>query len=102
MNHAAFIEKLTTVQKTVGELLAQLEASEYDKFAAHLYQSRREYRHVCERAGKGNKAIERCVTATFQIAQSMGFKASFALGSICCGFTTEATECARRAKRRRP
>jgi hypothetical protein len=40
------------VQKIVEKLLDQLEANEHDKFAAHLYQSRREYRHVRERAGK--------------------------------------------------
>ena len=38
MNRATFIEKLTEVQKTVEQLLAQLQASEPDKFAAHLYQ----------------------------------------------------------------
>jgi hypothetical protein len=48
--------------------------SEHDKFAAHLHQSRREYRHVCERAGKGNKQIERCVISTFQ---SLGFNGEF-------------------------
>ena len=40
-------------------LLAQLQAREHDKFAAHLYRSRREYRSACERAGKGGKQIER-------------------------------------------
>jgi hypothetical protein len=45
MNRAAFIEKLTEVQRTIEQLLAQLQASEHDKFAAH-------------RAGKGNKQID--------------------------------------------
>ena len=49
-------------------LLAQLQAREQDKFAAHLYRSRREYRSACERAGKGGKQIERRVISTFQIA----------------------------------
>ncbi len=61
MNCETFIEKLTQVQETVGQLVAQLQASEHDKFAAHLYRSRREYRSVCQRAGKGGKQIERCV-----------------------------------------
>jgi hypothetical protein len=74
MNRDTFIEKLTEVQETVGQLLAQLQASEHDKFAAHLYRSRREYRSVCQRAGKGGKQIERCVISTFQVAGSMGFK----------------------------
>jgi hypothetical protein len=34
MNCATFIEKLTEVQGTVEQLLAQLEVSEHDKFAA--------------------------------------------------------------------
>jgi hypothetical protein len=74
MNRATFIERLTEVQGTVQQLLDQLQASEHDKFAAHLYQSRREYRHISERPGKGNKQIERCVISTYQIAQSLGFK----------------------------
>ena len=44
MNRATFIEKLTEVQRTMGELLAQLQATGQDKFAAHLYHSRRQYR----------------------------------------------------------
>jgi hypothetical protein len=39
--------------------------------------SRREYRHVCERAGKSGKQIERCVIASFHVAESMGFKGEF-------------------------
>ena len=77
MNRETFIEKLTQVQETVGQLLAQLQASEHDKFAAHLYRSRKEYRSACERAGKSGKQIERCVISTFQVAQSMGFKGEF-------------------------
>jgi hypothetical protein len=77
MNRETFIEKLTQVQETVGQLLAQLQASEHDKFAAHLYRSRKEYRSACERAGRSGKQIERCVISTFQVAQSMGFKGDF-------------------------
>jgi hypothetical protein len=72
------------VQRTVQQLLDQLQASEHDKFAAHLYQSRREYRHVCERTGKSGKQIERCVISTFRVAESMGLRANFVNGSICC------------------
>ena len=32
-----FIVKLTDIQRTVEQLLSQLQASEHDKFAAHLY-----------------------------------------------------------------
>ena len=72
-----FIAKLTEIQQTVGELLAQLQASEHDKFATHLYRSRREYRSVCQRAGKSGKQIERCVISSFQVAESIGFKGDF-------------------------
>jgi hypothetical protein len=65
------------VQQTVGQLLSELQASEHDKFAAHLYRSRREYRSVCERAGKSGKPIERCVISTFREAETMGFKGDF-------------------------
>ena len=77
MNRATFIGKLTEVQKTVEQWVTQLQASEQDNFAAHLYQARREYRHVCERAGKGGKAIERSVIASFQVAQSLGFNGDY-------------------------
>ena len=77
MHRETFIEKLTEVHQTVEQLLAQLQASEHDKFAAHLYRSRREYRSVCQRAGKSGKQIERCVISSFRIAESMGFKGDF-------------------------
>jgi hypothetical protein len=57
--------------------LALLESSETDKFMAHLYQGRKQYRRVCERPNKGNKAVEREVISTYQIAQSFGFKGDF-------------------------
>ena len=77
MNRAAFIEKLTEIQRTVEGLLAQLQASEHDAFAAHLYQSRREYRLACDHSGKSGKQIERCLISTFKVAESIGFKGDF-------------------------
>ena len=74
MHRETFIAKLADIEQNAGQLLAELQASEHDAFASHLYRSRQEYRLVCQRAGKGGKPIERCVIATFQIAQSMGFK----------------------------
>jgi len=64
---------------TTDSLLALLQSAsvERDRFVFHLYQSRREYRRACETAGKSGKQIERCVIATFQIAESMGFKGNF-------------------------
>ena len=77
MHRETFIEKLTEIQQTVEQLLSQLQASEHDRFAAHLYRSRREYRSACQRTGKGNKQIERCVFSTFQVAESLGFKGDY-------------------------
>jgi hypothetical protein len=77
MNRATFIEKLTEVQQTVEQLLAQLQTSQADRFVAHLYQARKQYRLVCERPNKGSKAIEREVISSFQVAQSLGFKGDF-------------------------
>jgi hypothetical protein len=48
-----------------------------DKFVAHLYQARKQYGLVCERPNKGNKAIEREVISSYQIAQSLGFRGDF-------------------------
>jgi hypothetical protein len=70
-------QRAEATQQTLERLLVLLESSEQDRFASHLYQSRREYRLVCQRAGKGGKQIERCVISTFQVAESMGFKGEF-------------------------
>ena len=77
MNRAAVIEQLKATQETLNKLLALLQSSEADKFVAHLYQARKQYRLVCERPNKGNKAIERNIIASYQIAQSLGFNGDF-------------------------
>jgi hypothetical protein len=77
MNRAAVIEQIKATQETLSKLLALLESSEADKFVAHLYQARKQYRLICERPNKGNKAIEREIIANFQVAQSLGFKGDF-------------------------
>ena len=59
MHRETFIAKLTEIQENAGQLLSQLQASEHDKFAAHLYRARREYRSDCDHAGKSGKQIER-------------------------------------------
>jgi hypothetical protein len=77
MRREMFIAKFTEVRQTVEQLLSQLQASEHDRFAAHLYRSRREFRSACQRAGKSGKQIERCLISTFQVAESMGFTGDF-------------------------
>jgi hypothetical protein len=72
MSRAAVIEQLKTTQEMLNKLLPLLESSEADKFVAHLYQARRQYRRVCER--RNNKAIERAVISTYQVAQTLGFQ----------------------------
>jgi hypothetical protein len=76
-SRTALIEQLKATQDTIGKLLTLLESSEPDKFVAHLYQARKQYRLVCERPNKGNKAIEREVISSYQIAQSFGFNGDF-------------------------
>jgi hypothetical protein len=68
---------LRQTQETLAKLLALLEAGETDKFAAHLYQARPQYRRVSERPNKGNKSTEREVLSTYQVAQSLGFHGDF-------------------------
>ena len=77
MNRETFIARLTEMQQIVEQLLAEVQASEHDAFAAHLYRSGREFRSACERSGKSGKAIERCVISMFRIAETLGFKGDF-------------------------
>jgi hypothetical protein len=77
VNRAAVIEQLKQTQEILARLLALLEAGEADKFAAHLYQARRQYRRTSERPNKGNKAIEREILSSYQVAQSLGFNGDF-------------------------
>ena len=42
-------------------------------------------RSVCQRADKGGKRIEPCLISTFQVAESMDSKATFASGEHCGG-----------------
>ena len=70
-------ERLKATGETINKLLALLESSEADKFVAHLYQARRHFRHISERPGKGNKALERAVLSTYQLAQSLGFNGDY-------------------------
>ena len=79
MKRAALIELIEEARQTLEKLLTLLQSAppERDRFVSHLYQSRREFRRTCETAGKSGKQIERCVIATFRIAESMGFKGDF-------------------------
>ena len=74
MNRATVVLQIKTTQQTLERLLALLESSEQDRFALHIYQSRRDYREACDSAGKSGKQIERSLIATFRAAESRGFK----------------------------
>ena len=63
------LNQLDRYFEAVAKLLALLEAGDGDKFAARLYQSRRQYRRTWEPPNKGNRAIERKVISSYQIAQ---------------------------------
>ena len=86
MKRAALVELIEEARQTLERLLTLLQSAppERDRFVSHLYQSQREFRRTCETAGKSGKQIERCVIATFRIAESMGFEATIANGEIYC------------------
>ena len=79
MNRAALIDQIQQATEALEKLLASLQSTpvERDRFVSHLYQSRREYRRTCETTGKSGKQIERCVIASFRIAERMGFNGDF-------------------------
>lgn len=81
------IQRIEEARSVLDRLLALLQSAplEGDRFVSHLYQSRREYRRTCEPAGRTGKQIERCVIATFRIAESLGFKGTLDSGKIYCG-----------------
>jgi len=79
VNTRPILDQLEETMASTEKLRVLLQSmlAERDRFAAHLYQSRREYRTASETAGKSGKRIERCVISTFQIAQSLGFRGDF-------------------------
>jgi hypothetical protein len=87
MNRATLIERIEEAGQILEKLLTLLQSTpvERDRFVSHLYQARREYRLVCETAGESGKQIERCVISSFQIAERMGLRGTFANGSNYCG-----------------
>ncbi len=87
MNRAALIDQIHQARETLEKLLTLLQSTpvERDRFVSHLYSSRRAYRRACETAGKSGKQIERCVIASFQIAESMGFRGKFRQWRTSCG-----------------
>jgi hypothetical protein len=73
VHRETLIAKLNEIQQNVGQLLANFSRASMNPLLL-TYQSRREFRSACQRAGKSGKQIERCVISTFQVAESMGFK----------------------------
>src|SRR5258705_13836963 len=86
MNRAALIDQIQQARETLEKLLTLLQSTpvERDRFVSHLYQSRRAYRRACETAGKSGKKIERCVIASFQVAEMRGIDGELMLqgGSV--------------------
>ena len=70
MNRTALIAQIQQARETLERLLTLLQSAtpERDRFVAHL---------------KSGKQIERCVIASFRIAESMGFRANFANANTC-------------------
>jgi hypothetical protein len=70
-------------RKTIlGGVLAQLYASEHDKFAAHLYRSRSQLANVPERAGSKSSDV---ASRRFMLPRVWASEATFANGRIFCG-----------------
>jgi primosomal protein N' len=89
MNRAAVIEQLKQTQEILARLLALLEAGEADKFAAHLYQARRNTGAPPSdrtKATRLSSARFSQVTRSRRVLDSM---VTFAPGNTCCGFTSE-------------
>ena len=83
MNGTAFVEE---ARKTLEKLLTRLQPAPVEGDRFPLLSVPERVWQTSETAGKSDKQIERCVIATFQVAESMG---SFASGSTCCGLAIE-------------
>jgi hypothetical protein len=79
VNTRHLLAQLEETMASTERLHALLQSilAERDRFAAHLYQSRREYRRASETAGKSGKRIERCIISSFRIAEKLGFRGDF-------------------------
>jgi hypothetical protein len=79
VNPRLLLEQLEETMASTERLHVLLQSilAERDRFAAHLYQSRREYRRASETAGKSGKRVERCIISTFRIAKKLGFRGDF-------------------------
>ena len=86
MNRAALVDQIKQARETLEKLLTLLQSTPVERyrFVSHLYQSRRAYRRTCETAGKSGKQIERCVIASFQVAEMGGIDGGLTLhgGSV--------------------
>ena len=71
------------MQQIVAQLLAQLQASEQDKFAAHLYQSRRQHRRACERPDKATRLSSARLSQATKSRRAWASPATFAPGNTC-------------------
>ena len=90
MNRATFIEKLTEVQRNVQQLLTQLQASEHDKFVAHLYQARKHYRTDLRATKQGQQGHRARSHLKLPGRAELGIQTvTFARGSTCCEFTND-------------
>ena len=86
MNRATFIEQLKQTHELLAKLLALLEAGRLTSSPRISTRHADNTGCVSERPKKGNKAIEREVISSYQIAQSLGFNGDFRAWEHCCGF----------------
>jgi hypothetical protein len=83
MNRAAVIEQLKQTQEMLARLLALLEAGEETSSQRIFTNPVANTAALCERPNKGNKAVERTIIASYQIAQSLGFNGDFRAWEHC-------------------
>jgi hypothetical protein len=85
MNRATLVDKLTEVQRIVQHLLDQLQASEHDKFAAHLYRpAGNTGTSANAQASQASKSSGASSQASMS-PRAWALRASFGSGSTCCG-----------------
>jgi hypothetical protein len=77
MNRAAVIEQLKAAQETLNKFWRSLNRARQTNLLRTSTRRESSIGQPAERPNKGNKAIEREIIASFQVAQSFGFRGDF-------------------------
>jgi hypothetical protein len=95
MNRGTFIEKLTEVQQTIAQLVAQLQSSEHDQFAAHVYQSRREFGMFRTAQTRVTRQLSAASSQATKSHKAGDLEVTSVLANTCFEFTSDAKILAR-------